>query len=203
MTVTNGYTTLQAIKDHKDIASVDAADDAIIEDLIEAASRYIDGVCGRRFYSTALDETRTFTAYSGAQVMTDDIVSVTTLKTDEDGDRTYEITWALTDYDLLPENAALDGHPYTYLNIAPLGQHTFPLQRKGVQIVGKFGYCATGSHPTDIELACRLITLNTYQNRYGQSNQGAATITGAGVVITPSDIPSTAIALIKPYMRFS
>ena len=201
MSITNGYTTLAAIKAHKDISSTDATDDAVIEKIVEAASRYIDGQTWRRFYTTTNDETRTFAAANGQRVYVDDLLSVTTLKTDEDGDRTYEITWATTDYDLLPENAALDGWPYTYIDVAPLGNYTFPRQRKSIQIIGKFGFCAIANVPPDIEMACRLITINVYSNRFGQSNQGAATVTGAGVVITPSDIPSSVPELLKQYKR--
>lgn len=52
MTVVNGYTTLQSIKDLKIIGtdSVDATDDSVIESLIVGASRYIDGQTRRWFY---------------------------------------------------------------------------------------------------------------------------------------------------------
>lgn len=200
MTLTNGYTTLAAIKAHKDIASIDATDDALIEDLINAASRYIDAATGnRRYYTTSVDETRTYQAINGYRVYTDDIISITTLKTDSDGDRTYETTWATTDYDMLPENAALDGRPYTYIQIAPDGHYSFPNQRKGVQIVGRFGYSTTT--PPAIEIACRLIVLRMYQNRFGVSTEGPVNVTAAGIVITPQDIPASAMQILNQYKR--
>lgn len=199
MPIVNGYTTLPALKAYKSILSVNATDDGVIEALAEAASRYIDRFTGRRFYTTQNDETRTYQAANGARVYPDDIISVTTLKTDEDGDRTYEITWAATDYDLLPDNAALNGEPYTYIQVAPLGRYSFPLQRRGVQVVGKFGYSSTT--PDDIELACQMIVVSLYQNRFGGQTEGAATITGAGVVITPKDIPAGAVEIIKKFAR--
>lgn len=198
MTITNGYTTLAAIKTQKDISSVDAADDSLIERIIEGASRYIDNATGRRFYTTTNDETRTFTAVNGRRCYVDDLISITTLKTDDIGSRTYPTTWATTDYDLLPANAALVGWPYMYLEAVDFGRYSFPQYRKGVQIVGKFGFPAC---PADVELACRLIAINIYSNRFGQSNQGAATVTGAGVVITPSDIPASVAKLLAPYGR--
>lgn len=202
MTIINGYTTLAAIKAHKDIASTDATDDGIIDDLINAASRYIDAATGnRRFYSTSVDETRTYQAANAHRVYTDDILTVTTLKTDDDGDRTYETTWATTDYDLLPENAATDGRPYTYIQIAPDGNYSFPTQRKGVQIVGKFGYSSTT--PPAIEIACRLMVLRLYQNRFGVSSEGPVNVTAAGVVITPQDIPASVAQILKQYTVLS
>lgn len=200
MTPVNGYSTLAEIKALKEINSTDTARDAIIEEMIEAASRFIDNRCGRVFYLSTADETRTFTAAADDYCFVDDLVSVTTLKTDEDGDRTYEITWASTDYDLLPENAAAKGWPYTYIELAPLGRYDFPEQRKGVQIVGKFGF---PSVPEPVSIACRAIVLGLYQNRFGGNPQGQVTVTGAGVVINPKSIPADVLALVDPYMRLS
>lgn len=199
MSITNGYCTLIDVRNLKRITIMDATDDDVIEDLIEAASRYIDGFCGRRFHTTTNDETRTYSGTSdGERCYTDDIISITTLKTDEDGDRTYENTWAVTDYDLCPNNAALDGSPYTWLEVTPNGNYGFPDHRKGVQIVGKFGFA---SAPHDIRMACLSIVSSLYYNRFGQSTQGAATVTGAGVVITPEDIPASAVEMLKKWRR--
>ncbi len=200
MAIVNGYATLAEVKDSKRIVSVSATDDAFIEGLVEAASRYIDNATGRRFYTTTADETRTFTA-DGGVVYPGDLLSITTLKTDDDGDRTYETTWTTADYDLLPENAALDGRPYVSIEPAPDGDYGFPTQRKGVQIVGKFGYCALANRPDDINLACTMIVITAYLSRYGNNSEGAATITAAGVVITPRDIPAGAVEIINKYQR--
>ena len=204
MTITHGYATLAEVKADKRITSTDATDDAFIEDLVEYASRWIDGRTGRRFWSTvsaSTDETRTYTPANGRRVYIDDLLEITTLKVDEDGDRTYETTWASTDYDLLPENAALEARPYTYIEASPLGDYTFTKHRKAVQIVGKFGFCETA--PDDIKQLCIDLTVNKYNSRFGMGTDGAATVTGAGVVITPRDIPSGAQATITKYQRLS
>ena len=153
MTITNGYCTLAQIKARLDIA--DFQDDAILESVIQGVSRSIDAMTGRRFYSTTADETRYYTAQFGDVLYVDDLLSITTLKTDDDGDKTYENTWTTDDYDLLPDNAALEGRPYTRIDLAAYGDYTFPIgTRKGIQIVGKFGYCATDSHPDVVREAC-------------------------------------------------
>jgi len=200
MTITNGYATLAEIKAMPKIGSTDATDDTFIEDLVEIASRYIDTATGRRFWVNTNDETRTYKAACDERVYTDDIVSVTSLKIDVDGDRTYETTWATTDYDLLPENASLDSKPYNFIQTAPLGRYSFPCGQKGVQIVGKFGWSAI---PDPIHWACMLIVMTAYRNRFGQNTEGAATITGAGVVITPKDIPAGAADIIKQFTRIT
>jgi hypothetical protein len=201
MTITYGYTTLADIKSFKRISSVDTSDDAVLERMIENASRLFDGETWRRFYTTTADETRKYTARNRNRVYTDDIISITSVKLDLDGDGTYEITLAVTDYFALPENYAERGEPITWLETSPLGNYAFPSNRKGVQIVGKFGFCATASVPADVKMTIEEIVINVYEKRFGQNTTGAATITGAGVVITPKDIPDTAWRTINKYKR--
>ena len=119
MAITNGYCTAAELKSWLGIT--DATDDTILEVAIESVSRWIDDYCWRRFYKNTEDETRYYTAPSSYYLHTDDIVSITTLKTDDDGDRTYETTWATTDYDLIPYNATVLGVPYTSIVVSPEG----------------------------------------------------------------------------------
>ncbi len=161
MAITNGYTTLATLKARLGIA--DIADDATLEAVITAVSRWIDRYCGRRFYTTASDEIRYYTAAQSDQLLTDDIVSVTGLVTDEDGDRVYETTWAATDYDLEPANAALDGEPYTAIRTTPNGSHSFPVDvARGVRITGKFGFAST---PAPVEEACLIQCSRIYRRK--------------------------------------
>ena len=144
MAITNGYLTLEAYKDRENIT--DDLDDAALESIIEHISRFIDQECWRRFYST--NETRYFTAKESKILDIYDITSIDTLKTDSAADRTYSSTWAVTDYDLLPFNAVLDGEPYTQIQVAPNGDYSFPVGlAKGVQIKGDFGYVGSGDDP--------------------------------------------------------
>lgn len=53
----------------------------------------------------------------------------------------------------------------------------------------------------DIVLACQMIVKNLYHNRLGQNSTGAATITGAGVVLAPEDVPASALMILKNYTR--
>ena len=182
MAIVNGYATLTEIKGRLGIS--DAADDAALEAAIEAASRFIDGYCGRRFYSTSTDETRYYTAWHpGRLLLGDDLLSITTLATDGDGDRVYEETWATTDYDLLPDNAALDGEPYWEITTTPDGGYSFPAGvAKGVKIVGKFGYCLTASPPRAIVEACLLRATQVFRLK----DVPFATIGGDGAQTTVS-----------------
>jgi len=200
VTITNGYTTLADIKTLLRITTTDADDDAVLEALITQSSRLFDGETARRYYTTAADETRTYQAEpDGVLCFVDDIVSITTLKTDDDGDRVYETTWATTDYDTKPDNAALNGYPPMWLEIAPNGRYTFPTQSRGVQLVGKFGYST--SAPADVRQAVEDIAVTAYKRRFGENTESAATVTAAGVVLTPRDIPMSAWRVINRYRK--
>lgn len=49
--------------------------------------------------------------------------------------------------------------------------------------------------------ACQLIVDSFYKKRFGETAASVATITAAGVVLTPSDIPASAWRLLAPLMR--
>lgn len=132
------YATVTELKRRLDVD--DDIDDSTLGLMLDGMSRAIDEACRRRFYTTGNDETRRFSANGPTVAYPGDVVSVTTLKTDDNGDRTYERTWSSSDYDLEPYNASLDGRPYTAIHVAPLGSYKFPLTRQGIELVGKFGW---------------------------------------------------------------
>lgn len=166
MAITNGYLTLTEIRGWVGAPSTHTEDDVRLEEAVTAASRYIDDLCGRRFYANTVDETRYYTATREDRLTgrdgLDDIYAITTLKTDDDEDRTYETTWATTDYDLLPFNAALDGEPYARIETSPDGDYSFPTHAKGVQIVGKFGWSTC---PAVVKRACYILTAYLFKQK--------------------------------------
>jgi hypothetical protein len=113
--------------------------------IIEAASRAIESYCNRRFYSTS--ETKYFNG-AGLTLWVPDLLSITTLKTDEDGDGTYENTFqaATAPYDYFTYGPSIEDslntYPITHLVINPDGDYgSFALgYLKGVQIAGVWGY---------------------------------------------------------------
>lgn len=141
--LTNCYATLAEFKARFiPTGLTDTTDDAVIVAVIEAVSRKIEQweYCNRWFYPRTA--TRYYTAEDADLLRVDDLLSVTTLKTDDDGDRTYETVWTTTDYDLEPFNALNESppQPYTKISLAPNGNYSFPSTRRGVELVGKFGY---------------------------------------------------------------
>jgi hypothetical protein len=144
MTILNGYCTLAELRAKLTFGAANTASDTQLEQVIEAASRWVDKYCGRRFYGKA--ETRYYTADDGYEIMVDDLTSVSALKTDEDGDGTYETTWSTSAYNLKygdDYNAGLDGRPYTQIEVKENGSETFPIAiKRGVLVYGVFGYVA-------------------------------------------------------------
>jgi len=53
----------------------------------------------------------------------------------------------------------------------------------------------------EINRACRDIVTHAYNNRYGNNASGQVTITAAGVVVTPDDIPATTRLVLETVMR--
>lgn len=162
------------------LGAPDDTDDEKMELILHAISRSLDSICHTRFYTTASDETRYYTSrFDDVLFVADDVLSITTLKTDNDGDRTYGYTWATTDYDLMPSNASLDDEPYTHIEVTPNGDYSFPSVRKGVQIVGKFGYSESAPH----EVREAVLLLATKLFRRKDIPFGVAGSTDLGTVI--------------------
>ena len=171
--------------------------DARIESVIEAVSRLIDGYCRRRFY--AVSEARYYTADDSYEIYIDDLLSVTELATDEDGDRTYETVWDATDFDLLPFNATLDSWPFSSIAITSEGDHAFPRVRKGVRVTGSFGFCTISSVPKPVKEAAVLQTVRLYRRKDAPFGVMGSADMGQ-IVVVPKLDPDLAL-LLAPYVR--
>jgi hypothetical protein len=196
MSIVNGYCTLAEIRARLQFVTADTADDTILESVVTGVSRWIDGYCGRHIY--AATETRYYTAEFSDEVAVDDLLTVTSLGTDADGDRVYEDTWATTDYDLEPANATADGGPYTRIAIAPQGRYGFPVgARKGVKIAGSFGYAS--STPAQIKEACLLQCERLYKRKDAPFGVIGSAEMGQMMVVPKLD-PDVQI-LLAPFVR--
>ncbi len=140
-----GYGTYATIADLKGVLGITSTtDDTVMRKMLEAASRSIDRYCNRYF------NTQTETKYlDGAKTLwTPDLLTVTTLKTDEDGDGTFENTFqaatAPVDYLLYGAGGddALNVYPRIRIEINPEGDYGSFANgvKKGVEIAGVWGY---------------------------------------------------------------
>ena len=196
MAITNGYTTLVLMRALLDITDVtDTSDDARIEACVEAASRLIDNKCGRFFWK-ATAATKYFTAKAPDYLDGLDILDVTTISLDTNGDLTHDLDMAATDFVLEPFDADDHGKPYTTIRIAPLGNYSFVTTAKGVKIVGNFGW---DSVPTPIVEACKIQALRIFGRKdaiYGVSGGDEM-----GKLQTVGGLDKDVIELIYPYIK--
>jgi len=134
------YATLAQFK--AAVGITDSTDDTALQNVLDATDTLIDLYCDRKTGFGTASETRYYTAEDYQYVLTDDLVSVTTLQTDDDANGTYETTWtAGTDFVLAPVNSALDGFPYTEIDTSVSWPRNFPKDvYRGVKVVGVFGF---------------------------------------------------------------
>ena len=129
----NAYNGLTTLKDRLDVTGT--AHDTALLALLVAASREIDDLTNRFFY---VDATTRYFDGAGVVIFLDDLLSVTTFKLDEDGDATYEVTMAVTDYVLYPLNEPTKVYAKISSN-SNYGGFASGV-RKGVEIAGDFGF---------------------------------------------------------------
>jgi hypothetical protein len=188
MTLINCYTSLDALKGRLGLPASNTASDEILEGIIESVSRAIDDEVETQFYAET--QTLYYTATDRNTLVVDDLLSVTTLKTDDNADGTYETTWASTDFELAPYNAQSQStpRPYTRIELANNGSYCFPVGvRKGVQVLCSRGFCTAANQPRRVETVCQIECVRAYhalKHPFGTatSEGGAPTVIGMGLL---------------------
>lgn len=191
----NSYISRDDIKAYLGVNAGElAGKDATLDLIAEAVSRAVDDATGRRFWTG--EETRYYTPRRANELWIDDLVSVTSLKTDSDGDGIYETTWTEgTDFELYPYNAALHLKPYSRLDRMPLGSYAFPVYRKSVQVIGIFGYWT--SVPAPVMQACLQMATRFLKRADAPLGiLGGSTFEAIRIATVDQDVR----ALIAPYM---
>lgn len=175
----------------------DSIDDAVIAGVVRSTSRWIDDHCDRVFAKRVA--TFELEATSPYCLSVPDLVSVTTVKADEDGDGTFETTWTTGDYRLLPRNAAAELEPKPYEEIEAVGDRLFPRAcrrvRERVQVTGVWGWPRL---PEGVAEAARIIAadyLALSGIKFGVAGYG-----DYGVVRVRENSP--ALSKLRPYRRY-
>jgi len=136
------YATLAQFK--AAVGITDSTDDTALQNVLDATDTLIDLHCDRKTGFGTASETRYYTPEAYNYVIVDDLVSVTTLTSDDNADGVYETTWSsATDYKLAPINYALDGWPYDRIETSVTVPKSFPKNvYLGLRLVGVFGFPA-------------------------------------------------------------
>lgn len=178
----------------------DPPDDASLESVISAVSRWIDVYTGRRFYVAS--ETRYYTAESSDRLRVDDLILITQLACDVSGARSYDEIWAASDYDLEPHNALLESppRPYTRIRSSPNGNYAFPTGlAKGVRLAGSFGYSSTP--PPQIAEAALIQAARIFKRKDAIFGVMGAAEMGQ-VLVQPKFDPDVAL-MLQPFIKMS
>jgi len=126
------YITVDDVKNSLGITS--STDDTLLRKIAEAGTTLIERHIDRKF--NVEHATKYF---SGAnRLWVNDLLSVSTIKLDEDANASFEATLTTSDYVLFPFNE----YPKTYLETTEYGDYGgFATGvKKGVEIVGEWGY---------------------------------------------------------------
>ena len=138
----NVYADLATLKSSGALNVPDGAYDARLLALLEAASRWIDGYCGRDFAATVAE--RRFDGVDSDILFVPDLVSVSRLRTRAwGGGGDGWLDWPADAYLLYPADGAptqMGGRPYTRIGAASGGGWRFPVGRGVVSISGVWGY---------------------------------------------------------------
>ena len=190
------YASTTEFKNYARIDSTDTTDDAVIGDILEAASRLIDTETRRTFYARI--ETRNYDVPDGntLYIEDDDLLAITTLTNGDD------TVLASTEYILMPANS----YPKYAIKIKQSSDYTWESESDGdyeqvISILGSWGY--SYSAPADIQEACLEIATAFYHRRFGENMAAESTLTAGGVMITPKDIPASARSILMNYARLA
>jgi hypothetical protein len=193
------YATLAQFK--AAVGITDSTDDTALQNVLDATDTLIDLYCDRKTGFGTASETRFYTSEDYEYVLTDDLVSVTTLQTDDDANGTYETTWtANTDFMLAPANAALDGFPYTEIDTSVSWPRNFPKDvYRGVKVVGVFGFPSVPAAVVQAEII--------QANAVWSSRTAAFAIVGSadlgGILRMTRALHPEAALILEPYRKRS
>lgn len=162
MAITNGYATLQEVKQAARIT--DTVDDALLEISVESVSRMIDAYCERRFF-TAGTETRFFTAQDSYVCPVDDIAGTAiTVETSPGLDGVYDEVWQASDLQLEPLNRSASGLSFPVTRLRAVGDYLFPVDRygeTGVKVTAVYGFGT--AVPVQVKQATIIMSLRQFK----------------------------------------
>ena len=152
--------------------------------VVSAASRAIDDHQNTRYYPTS--ETRYYEPSSrDRSLIIDDLVTLTSVKFDIDGDGTFETELTEnTHFVLEPLNNALENKPKYVIHLIPAGGYVFPGTHRSVQVVGSFGWAST---PAQVKYACMIQAARYYTRRSSPFAVAGISSDGGGMRLSKLD----------------
>lgn len=187
--ITSGYCTLAEFQAYRVAPS--GADEAVLAQLIEAASRYIDQEAGCTFF--AVEEVRWYDVPEGDELrFGGDCLEVSEILNGDGSEISTQ------DYQLLPLNASAKRSVRVRRGARWVADAWGETQGV-IRIEGSWGRFEEA--PPDIKLACMEIVRSMESRRSGQGAEGQASVTPFGIVIEPAGVPKQAAQIIRRYRR--
>lgn len=188
------YATLAQLREFKRIKTASENDDDLMERLLDAATRWIEGPAGAgRVFKVDTDTTRYFSA---------DAITKRVLWLDKDlaalvsitnGD---SVTVPTNQVRTIPRNEA----PYNRIELLPTSAYSWNTTNDGeVAVTGKWGYSLT---PPDDIVQVTLRLAGWYYDQMKTSQEGdRPLVTGDGFMVMPTRIPHDVGATAWAYRR--
>lgn len=204
MTIINGYCTQQEAKAWLNVQDASLGD-LIVDDLVNAASRAVDGYCGRYFYPDDIATARVFVATNGYWVAIDDLWDTATavVKTDSGQDGTFETTLTVsTQYIFEPINSVvggISGWPATRVRL--VGGTLFTSATYGrpqLQVTGKWGWAAV---PGPVKQATLMVVGELWKRK--DAPFGILEGSEFGPIRLSPDAMRSVTSLLMPYGTYS
>ena len=198
----HAYVGVAAFKESLSLTGQTFADNDIAN-AINAASRAIDEMTGRRFW---LDDDNTSVRYYTPEdwrlLLIDDVVEIVSVAIDRSGAGSFSESWtANTHYVLEPFNSAADGRPYELIRVRKSAGVYLPsgLERS-VRVTGQFGWSDV---PADIYTATSILA-HKLVRRTREAPFGVVAFTGVDATATAVRIARTdpdIANLVSGYIR--
>lgn len=186
------YATVDELLDR--MGHSQATNDALIarlEAALDAATTAIDSDTGRSF--TAATATKTFGATHHTELRVPDLVSVTTLKVDDNDDGAFETTIAASGFEL-DTYSTVTGWPFEVVRLLDRDWPSGGRRRRRIEIVGSWGWSAV---PAPINQACTLLAARIAQ-RSSTALFGTQSFGDLGAAPIRTNDPDY-MHLIRPY----
>jgi len=193
------YCSLADVKSAMNIS--DAVDDALLNGVIESASRFIDGYCGRDFAAASGTATRDYAPTGRYEsLLIDDATTIVSVKIDDDLDYSFGTTLVPgVDWQAEPLNGRAAGQSWPYTRLVPLEDGYWPLgksHRATVRVEATFGWPAV---PQNVKQAAIIQSARLF-SRY-DSPLGVAGFGDMGIVRVSYKVDADVAMLLDPYRK--
>lgn len=183
------YATLSELKSYLGISAT--GDDTLLANFLTLSKGVIDGYCGRSF------DAKTDTKYFGPDDLDgeklmlwgEDLISITTLTNGDDTEITSD------HYRLEPRNR----HPKWTVRLDTETDWNFTDVDSEITITGSWGW--SPEVPDEIKHACIRLAAFMYRQKDTSADIDRPMVTGDGVTIMPSGVPSDVKAILATFRR--